>query len=183
MLYKEALFSGGCYWCTQDTFNQIKGILKITAGYMKNNIENDSSENSNDNNTRECVKLLYNAYQIDYKKLCQIFLDNINPTDSGGQFYDRGELYKTAIYYYEENEKLIAGSLIRELEESKLFYPNRIFVDILPIGQFLLLGEKHQDFALKFPDTYENYKLYSGRSQYFHQLCEVKKTKKIEWQK
>lgn len=125
--------------------------------------------------------MTYDESQVSFKKLCQFFLDHIDPTDAGGQFYDRGESYRTAIYYKNNEEKTVAESLIAELEDSKLFAPLEITVQILPEGLFYQAEDYHQDYADKNITHYTNYAKGSGRVQFISDTCTARNQKGIEW--
>ncbi len=177
-MIKNAIFAGGCFWCTESDLRKIDGVLDVVSGYSGENVGNPTYENHE--GYREAVSVTYDETKVSFKKLCQFFLDHIDPTDGGGQFYDRGESYKTAIYFENEEEKDIADGLLVELGESGLF-DKPIAVDVLPKGYFYKAEEYHQDYADKNPVRYELYKQGSGRVTFVNQVCQVREERKIHW--
>lgn len=173
---KQVTFAGGCFWCVEHDLKNLEGVMTIMPGYA--NATSDTSFSrldftpnyQNHNGYREAVKIEYNETKTSFKKLCQFFLDSIDPTDDGGQFYDRGESYKTAIYYSSEVEQEIAKSLLAELADSKL-YSKPIAVDILPAGKFFDAEEYHRDYAAKNPEAYMRYRNGSGREGFVQNVC------------
>ena len=130
---KKAYLAGGCFWCTEADLRALPGVIAVTSGYAGGHVENPTYEQvcNGDTGHREAVEVEYDPAHITFKKLCQFFLDHIDPTDAGGQFYDRGESYKTAIYYSDEEEKKVALELLLELGESEI-YDKPIVVEVLP---------------------------------------------------
>lgn len=180
---EKVIFAGGCFWCTEHDLKSLPGVVDVIAGYSggdfpKPNYYDVVSEKTHH---RECVEVTYNASIISYRKLCQFFLDHIDPTDSGGQFYDRGESYKTAIFYSNNDEKQTAYLLLRELEESGLYAPLKVAVDVLPTKPFYPAEIYHQNYAEKNSGHYAMYVKASGRARFVTQTCEIRKQKKIVW--
>jgi peptide methionine sulfoxide reductase msrA/msrB len=176
---KQAVFAGGCFWCVEHNLKSLPGVIEAFSGYSGDNASTPTY--ADHGNHREAVQVAYDPEKISYKKLCQFFLDHIDPTDAGGQFYDRGESYKTAIYYQNDEEKWVAESLIAELEDSKLFAPLSIAVQVLPATQFTKAEDCHQNYAEKNPSHYQNYAKGSGRIQFVANTCAVREEKKIAW--
>lgn len=162
---KQAIFAGGCFWCVEHDLRATSGVLDVTSGYV---------------GERESVLVSYNESKTSFKKLCQFFLEHIDPTDAGGQFYDRGEHYKTGIFYSDEQEELIARELVKELDESKLF-DKPIAVQVLPFGKFVKAEDYHQNYAEKNPQEYMRYRRGSGREDFVNQVCIIRNAKGIVW--
>lgn len=176
---KIAVFAGGCFWCVEHDLKALSGVISAVSGYSGPKSEIPPSY-ENHKGYREAVLVTYDPGQTSYKKLCQFFLDHIDPTDSGGQFHDRGEAYKTAMYYADETEQEIAQSLINELDESGLF-DLKIAVDVIPLPTFYNAEDYHQDYADKNPVRYGAYAMGSGRVSFVAQTCDVREQKKIHW--
>ena len=176
---KDIIFAGGCFWCTESDLRKISGVSNAVSGYV-GKLQDPAPTYENHKGYREAVLVSYDESKTSFKKLCQFFLDHIDPTDPGGQFYDRGESYRTAIYFSNDEEKEMAVSLIRELEESKIFN-KPIAVEVLPKETFYKGEEYHQDYANKNPVRYELYKQGSGRVQFVNQVCQIRDEKKIHW--
>jgi len=172
-----AVFAGGCFWCTEHDLLEVKGVFAAVSGYAGGE-GNPSYENHK--GFREAVLVEYDPEVTSFKKLCQFFLDHIDPTDAGGQFYDRGGSYETAIYYKGEDEKKIARDLLIELGESGI-YDDPIMVKVLPEEKFYPAEEYHQKYASKNPDHYDAYSRGSGRAEFVGRVCMIRDEKKIQW--
>ncbi len=174
--YETATFAGGCFWCMIQPFQQQKGVLHVIAGYAGGKEKNPTYEQVVSHRTghREAVQILFDPRKISYKKILDIFWRQIDPTDAGGQFADRGESYKTAIYYHSEEQRKLAETSKRELEKSKKFN-NSIMTEILPYTTFYPAEEYHQDYYKKHPVQYKMYKIMSGRAGFQEKMWKDKK--------
>ena len=161
---KLATFAGGCFWCMFKPFSNYEGIEKIVAGYTGGEDENPNYEKVCQEITGhlEAIQLTYDDELVNYEDLLNIFWKQIDPTDTGGQFNDRGNRYKTAIFYHDDIQKELALKSKKELEESNLF-ENPIVTKILPAQTFYIAEEYHQDYYKKEPIHYEMYYKGSGR--------------------
>lgn len=173
----NAIFAGGCFWCVEHDLREVVGVLDAISGYAGGE-GNPTYENHK--GFMEAVEVIYDSEKTSFKKLCQFFLDHIDPTDRGGQFFDRGSSYATAIFYKNEVEKIVAEELIKELEESKI-YDEPIVVKVLPEPKFYKAEEYHQKYAEKNPDHYEAYRRASGRAEFVGKVCAIRDEKKIVW--
>lgn len=176
---KTAIFAGGCFWCTEHDLKELPGVVTATSGYSGGTTGDPDYYEHGDH--RESVEVAYDPTKVSFKKLCQFFLDHIDPTDPGGQFHDRGSSYKTAIFYENDEEKQIAEGLLQELDKSGLFSPLHISVDVLPRGIFYKGEEYHQNYADKNKEHYQRYAKGSGRVQFVSQTCALRDQKKIVW--
>jgi peptide methionine sulfoxide reductase msrA/msrB len=174
----KAYFAGGCFWCVEHDLRSVLGVQDVISGYSGDADFVPSYENHR--GFAESVEVIYDPSQTSHKKLAQFFLDHIDPTDAGGQFYDRGESYQTAIYYQSDEERSIAEALIQELDESKL-YDKPIAVRVVPNPTFYKAEEYHQNYAEKNPDHYKAYSEGSGRKKLQAKVCEIREQKKLEW--
>ncbi|MGL6106224.1 peptide-methionine (S)-S-oxide reductase MsrA [Romboutsia sp.] len=163
-MIKKATFAGGCFWCMVKPFDKYKGVEKVVAGYTGGNIENPTYEQVCTDTTGhiEAVQITYNDELITYNKLLDIFWKQIDPTDEGGQFNDRGQKYKTFIFYHDENQKIVALESKRILEESELF-DSPIKTQIVAAKKFYEAEEYHQNYYKKNLINYEMYFRGSGR--------------------
>lgn len=161
---KLATFAGGCFWCMVKPFSKYDGIEKIASGYTGGSKKNPTYEEvcSETTGHLEAIQITYDDEMVNYEDLLNIFWKQIDPTDSGGQFNDRGTRYKTAIFYHDDTQKQIALKSKKELEESNLF-DNPIVTEILPAQTFYMAEEYHQDYYKKDPMHYEMYFKGSGR--------------------
>ena len=164
---ETAIFAGGCFWCMVEPFDTYPGVLSVTSGYSGGKFVNPTYEDVSSGITdhREVVEIVYNPEILDYKHLLDIFYRQIDPTDTGGQFNDRGEHYKTAIYFTTPKQKEIALKSKDELNKSKRF-DKPIAVEILPATKFYPAEDYHQDYYRKRSFHYKMYAIGSGRKNF-----------------
>lgn len=163
--HKTAVFGGGCFWCMEPPFEQLAGVVDVMAGYSGGDEMNPSYEEVAGGRTGhiESVRVVYDPEKISYKELLDTFWRYIDPTDPGGQFADRGDHYKTAIFYNDQEEKKIAEQSRDELGASGVF-DRPIATAIRPVKPFYPAEEYHQDYYKKNVAHYEAYKVGSGRA-------------------
>jgi peptide methionine sulfoxide reductase msrA/msrB len=182
---KTTTFAGGCFWCVEHDLKALPGVIHAESGYapaLPEATQGTQNPTYHDHDGyREAVQVTYDPSITSFKKLAQFFLDHIDPTDAGGQFYDRGEAYKTAIYFSDEDEKGIAESLIKELGDSGIFPGETIAVQVFPFKNFYKAEEYHQDYAEKNPTHYESYAKDSGRVTFVANTCNIRELKHIQW--
>lgn len=164
---QKATFAGGCFWCMVEPFDERPGIIKIISGYTGGTMEHPTYEQVSTHTTGhvEAVQITFNPDIMPYKKLVETFWQQIDPTDPGGQFNDRGESYQTAIFYHNEEQKQIAEQSKRDLEASGKF-SKPIVTKILPAKPFYPAEEDHQDYYKKQSFHYRLYKKGSGREDF-----------------
>src|SRR5699024_2925359 len=121
--FEKATFAGGCFWCMVEPFDEQPGIESITSGYTGGHVENPSYEEVCTDTTGhvEAVEIKYNPEIFPYEDLVTLFWQQIDPTDAGGQFHDRGTSYQTAIFYHNDQQKAIAEMSKESLEKSGKF--------------------------------------------------------------
>lgn len=165
-----ATFAGGCFWCLVKPFDQLEGIEKVVSGYTGGHVVNPTYQQVCSGTTGhvEVVQITFDPAVFPYEKLVEIYWTLIDPTDPGGQFFDRGESYTTAIFYHNEEQRKIAEQSKKRLEESGKF-DKPIVVKILPAKPFYPAEEYHQDYYKKNPQHYERYFIGSGRAQFIKQ--------------
>ncbi len=165
--FEKATFAGGCFWCMVKPFDQFDGIESVVSGYTGGHTKNPTYEEVCSETTGhfEAVQITYDPMKFSYKKLLQIFWSQIDPTDPGGQFYDRGDSYRTAIFYHNEEQKQQAEASKLELEMSKRF-TKPIVTLILPASAFYPAEEYHQGYYKKNPAHYSRYQIGSGRKAF-----------------
>ena len=161
---KIATFAGGCFWCMVKPFDKYKGVEKVVSGYTGGHTKNPTYEDVCTDKTGhiEAIQITYDDELISYKELLDIFWNQIDPTDEGGQFNDRGHKYKTAIFYHDEEQKNVAMKSKKELEESEI-YINSIVTMIIPATTFYEAEEYHQGYYKKNKEHYDRYYKGSGR--------------------
>jgi methionine-S-sulfoxide reductase len=168
---EKATFSGGCFWCMQAIFNQIKGVISTAVGYTGGHKENPSYEEvcSGKTGHTEAIEILYDPSQVTYEELLDIFWKNIEPTMLNRQFVDFGTQYNTAIFYHNKEQKHLAETSKEKLEKSGKFY-KPIVTEIQPAPIFYKAEEYHQHYYKKNPIRYEFYEAHSGRNQYLKMI-------------
>lgn len=161
---KKATFAGGCFWCMQPAFDELKGVEDTYVGYSGGDVKNPTYEQIGTKETGhfEAIEIVYHPEQISYKQLLEAFIRNIDPLDPLGQFADKGPQYQTAIFYRDEAEKKEAEEFFKEFE-SKDILDGEIQVKILPYKNFFMAEDYHQDYYKKNPTRYNMYKYGSGR--------------------
>lgn len=165
--YENATFAGGCFWCMESVFEELPGVIEVVSGYTGGHKENPTYEEVCSGTTGhfEAVRVTYNPQQISYEELLEVFWRNIDPTDPGGQFADRGPQYRTAIFYHNEEQKELAEKSKKELEQYGKF-SKPIVTEILPASIFYPAEDYHQDYYKKCPVHYAIYSAGSGRKEF-----------------
>ncbi|KSU81751.1 peptide methionine sulfoxide reductase msrA/msrB [Fictibacillus enclensis] len=165
-----ATFAGGCFWCMVSPFEEQPGIISVVSGYTGGHTENPTYEEvcSDTTGHYEAVQITYDPDVFPYEKLLTLFWQQIDPTDPGGQFYDRGDSYRTAIFYHTEQQKELAEASKQELAERGRFQ-KPIVTPILPASTFYPAETYHQDYHKKNPAHYQRYRKGSGREDFIKQ--------------
>jgi peptide methionine sulfoxide reductase msrA/msrB len=145
----------------------LPGVEKIVSGYTGGHQENPTYEQVCSKKTGHCeaVQITFDPEKVSYEELLEIYWRQIDPTDPGGQFVDRGEPYHTVIFYHSEEQKQKAEASKKALEESGRF-DKPVVTKIIPAGAFYPAEEYHQDFYKKNPSHYRYYRLGSGRDDF-----------------
>jgi peptide methionine sulfoxide reductase msrA/msrB len=166
-----ATFAGGCFWCTESDFEKYEGIAEVIAGYTGGHKQNPNYEEVSAGSTGhvEAIQIHYDESVISYERLLEIFWQHVDPTDPGGQFVDRGAQYRSAIFYHDEHQKMLAEASRQALSQSKRF-DKPVVTEILPFGTFYPAEGYHQDYYKKNPLRYKFYRHNSGRDQFLRQV-------------
>ena len=161
-----ATFAGGCFWCMESDFEKIDGVVEVVSGYTGGHKDNPTYEEVSSGETGhvEAVQVRYDPARVTYKELLDVFWGHVDPTDTNGQFVDRGLQYRTVIYYHDDDQRRLAKESKRELEKSGRF-DKPIVTEILKSTKFFKAEEYHQDYYKKHPIRYKNYRWNSGRDQ------------------
>lgn len=164
---KTAMFAGGCFWCMVEPFEKIKGVKDIKVGYSGGSNKNPTFETvcEEDNTHYQVVKMTYDDEIVSYNELLEVYFNFIDPTDEEGQFGDKGNCFKTAIFYYDINQWRCAEKYIEDLEENNVF-GDLIATKLYEAKEFYEGEEFHQDFYKKNPLLYREYFKFSGRYEY-----------------
>ena len=170
---RTAIFAGGCFWCMEEAFERLPGVVEAVSGYTGGWVENPTYElvSTGETGHYEAVKVIYDPSKISYERLLEIFWKNIDPTDPNGQFADRGEQYRTAIFFLNNEQRKLAEESKSRLELSGIF-DKPIVTEILPAGKFYPAEDYHQGYYFRFERNYKRYKLYSGRVGFIKSVWE-----------
>lgn len=173
--YEIATFAGGCFWCMEEAFEKIEGVIEVISGYTGGYKENPTYEEVCSGNTGhyEAIQVIFDPEKISYEELLEIFWINIDPTDLEGQFVDKGSQYRTAIFYHNENQRISAIKSKELLEKSGIF-KKPIATEIRKFEKFYPAEDYHQDFYKKNPVRYCIYKASSGREEFIKKLWDEK---------
>lgn len=164
---EKATFAGGCFWCMVTPFEELPGIHGIVSGYTGGSVENPTYEQVKTGTTGhyEVVEITFDPELFPYEKLLELFWPQIDPTDEGGQFQDRGSQYKTAVFYHNEHQRELALASKKEVAESGRF-DKPIVTEILPAATFYPAEEYHQDYHKKNQKHYKEDREKSGRDEF-----------------
>lgn len=165
-----ATFAGGCFWCMVSPFEEQPGIIQVLSGYTGGHKPNPTYQEvcSDTTGHYEAVQITFDPALFPYERLVELFWQQIDPTDPGGQFHDRGDSYRTAIFYHTEEQRRIAEASKAALEASGRF-DKPIVTPILPASPFYPAEEYHQGYHRKNPAHYQRYKIGSGRAAFIKQ--------------
>lgn len=175
--YKKATFAGGCFWCMVEPFDEQPGILGVVSGYTGGHGENPTYEEVHTHTTAhyEAVQITYDPDIFPYEKLLGLFWQQIDPTDAGGQFNDRGDAYRTAIFTHDEKQAKLALASKKALADSGRFQL-RIATEILPAQTFYKAEDKHQHYYKKVHFHYNLYREGSGRAAFIRKHWKMTKS-------
>ncbi|NIK69626.1 peptide-methionine (R)-S-oxide reductase MsrB [Paenibacillus sp. BK720] len=173
---EQAMFAGGCFWCMVSPFEETPGILSVVSGYSGGHKANPTYEEvcSETTGHAEVVHITFDPSIYSYEKLLDVFWHQIDPTDAGGQFHDRGESYRTAIFYYNEEQRQKAEASKAALAASGRF-DKPIVTAIEPAKEFYPAEDYHQGYHRTNPLRYKMYRKGSGRDAFINKHWTVKK--------
>ncbi len=160
-----AIFAGGCFWCMEKPFEILPGVKQVISGYSGGKTANPTYGNYSRGGHIEVVKIIYDPKVVSYDKLLDVFWMQVNPTDAGGQFVDRGHGYSTAIFYT-TGEQQEAAEASKAALEARNVYPDPIVTPILPAATFYPAEDYHQDYYKTNPLRYKYYRSRSGRDDF-----------------
>ncbi|CAI4030081.1 Peptide methionine sulfoxide reductase MsrA [Nitrospira tepida] len=163
---EKAVFAGGCFWCMEEAFEGVEGVVSVASGYIGGMKANPSYEEVSSGSTghAEAVEVLFDPARTNYPKLLEVFWRNIDPTTPDRQFCDRGSQYRSAIFTLTELQQRQAEESKRAVEQTKPFR-EPIVTQIVPATTFYPAEDYHQDFYKRNPIRYKFYKYNCGRVQ------------------
>ena len=162
----RATFAGGCFWCMEGPFDKLPGVVSTTSGYIGGTVKDPSYEQVSSGATghTEGVEIVYDPAKVTYQQLLDVFWKNVDPTDGGGQFCDRGSQYRTGIFAHGEEQERLAEQSKKDLETSGKV-KKRIVTQVMPAGDFYAAEDYHQDYYLRNPVRYKFYRYNCGRDE------------------
>lgn len=168
---ETAVFAGGCFWCMETAYEGRPGVMSVVSGYAGGNTQNPTYEEVSSGRTghAESVQVTFDPKKTSYAELLKIFWRNVDPTDAGGQFCDRGNQYRSEIFYANENQRRLAEQSKQDVLKTKNF-SGSIVTPITALKQFYPAEDYHQDFYKKNPIRYETYRFGCGRDNRLRQL-------------
>ena len=168
---ETATFAGGCFWCMETPFEKIDGVINVVSGYTGGQTENPTYEQvaSGKSGHLEVIQIAYDPAKIAYEQLLDIFWRQIDPTDGGGSFVDRGVQYRSAIFYHTEEQKQTAEKSKAGVATSGR-HNGPIVTKIIKYNKFYVAEEYHQNYYKKNPIRYKFYRYNSGRDQYIKKI-------------
>jgi len=162
----KAYFAGGCFWCMEEVFEKVEGVIETVSGYMGGRVKNPNYEEVSAGRTghAESVEVRYDPARVTYAQLLETFWRNVDPVTPNAQFCDHGNQYRAVIFYQGDEEKRLAEESKGAIEQSKRF-TEPIVTQIVAASEFYPAEDYHQDFYKKNPIRYKYYKYSCGRAQ------------------
>jgi peptide-methionine (S)-S-oxide reductase len=158
-----AIFAGGCFWCVESDFDKIDGVVETVSGYIGGTLENPGYREVTAGGTGhyEAVKITYDPAKVTYEALLGAFWHSVDPTDAGGQFCDRGDSYRTAIFATDDAQLQKAETTKAEIGKD---LGTDIATAIIKAPIFYPAEDYHQDYYVKNPLRYKYYRYNCGRN-------------------
>lgn len=168
---ETAVFAGGCFWCVEEAFDAIDGVVDHTAGFAGGHVENPSYDAvvAGVTGHQEVVRVTFDPSEVTYARLLEVFWRNVDPLDDGGQFCDRGESYKTAIFVAGPEQRAAAEASKKQLQQSGRF-DQPVVTPIEDLAAFYPAEKKHQDY---FQKNTLRYKFYTSGCGRYDRLAEL----------
>ena len=168
---QTATFAGGCFWCSESDFEKLDGVIAVTSGYIGGQLKNPTYKEVSSGKTghTEGVQIIFDSQKISYSTLIEYFWKSIDPTDSGGQFCDRGQQYRSEIFYHNATQRETAETSRQAVQKNaNLGAP--IATKITAASTFYPAEDYHQDYYLKNPIRYNYYRWGCGRDKRLEKL-------------
>ncbi len=167
----KAIFAGGCFWCVEEAFEKVDGVVSATSGYIGGETPNPTYKQVSAGGTgyAEAVEIVFDSEKVTYQQLLDVFWKNIDPTTPDQQFCDRGDQYRSAIFYLDETQKQLAEESKQRIEQTKTF-ADPVVTEITIATKFYPAEDYHQDFYKRNSIRYKFYKWNCGRAQRLEEL-------------
>ena len=160
----EFIVAGGCFWCVEADFDKVDGVLATISGYTGGDVDNPTYKQVSNTDTGhyEAVRIVYDPSVVSYEELLDYYWRHVDPTDAGGQFCDRGDSYRTAVFVADEEERKLAEASKTEIEQSGVL-PGDVVTPILDAKTFWPAENYHQNYYQTHPIRYTYYRNACGR--------------------
>ncbi len=168
----RAYFAGGCFWCVEESFEKLNGVVEVISGYSGGSTKNPTYKEVTYGNTGhfEVVEIIYNKEIISYEELLKNYWINIDPFDAYGQFCDKGYSYRSVAFYENDKEKKLIERDIKNLEKK---FDKKVVTYIREFNKFYKAEKRHQNF----------YKVYFQNYLRYKKACKREETLKKIWNK
>jgi peptide-methionine (S)-S-oxide reductase len=165
-----ATFAGGCFWCVESDFDKVPGVLSTVSGYTGGTVANPTYSQVSGGGTghAEAVEIAFDPSKVSYEKLLDVFWHNHDPLAKDRQFCDRGDQYRPAIFYHDEEQRKLAEESKKKVQEK--FAPRVVQTEIVKAGPFYKAEDYHQDYYEKNSIRYKFYRYNCGRDQRLEEL-------------
>ena len=167
----KAVFAGGCFWCMEPPFDKLDGVISTISGYTGGHTDNPTYKQVSKETTGhyEAIEITYDPSKINFETLLNVFWHNVDPLDPKGQFCDKGDSYRTAIFYLNEGQKTLAEESKKQLVDSG-YFKQEIVTEILEAKKFYPAEDYHQDYYQKNSLRYKYYRFACGRDARLEEL-------------
>jgi len=171
-LADKAIFAAGCFWCIESDFEKVEGVTSVVSGYTGGSLENPSYKQVSKGGSGhyEVIQITYDPQRISYDELLGVFWKNIDPFDAEGQFCDRGDSYRAAIFIDSEAQRLLAET---SKQKTEALLGESVVTPILNASVFYPAEDYHQDYAQKNPLRYNYYRWRCGRDQRLEEVWQL----------
>ena len=167
--FKKAYFAGGCFWCMEESFDKVDGVIKSISGYSGGKMKNPTYQDViyKDTGHVEAIEITYDPKQISYEKLLAIFWKNIDPFDKYGQFCDKGKSYRSVIFFKNNKQKNIIQNSVAEVEQR---FNSKVVTMLWKFDKFYKAEDYHQDYYQKNFLRYLTYKKACQREEVLNKI-------------
>lgn len=166
---RTAVFAGGCFWCMEPPYDTLPGVLSTVSGYTGGQMDNPTYEqvSSGRSGHLEVLQVTFDPAKVSYEELLNVFWQNIDPLNPDGQFCDRGEQYRSAVFVSNEEEQAAAESSRKKVEA---LLGRTVATEILDASIFYPAEDYHQDYYKENPTRYKFYRWNCGRDKRLEEL-------------
>ena len=151
MATERAVLAGGCFWGMQDLIRKLPGVSTTRVGYTGGDVRNATYRNHGTH--AEGIEIIFDPEKITYRRILEFFFQIHDPTTKDRQGNDRGQSYRSAIYYVTPGQQQVALETIADVEASGL-WPGKVVTEVEPVSDFWEAEPEHQDYLQQYPDGY-----------------------------